>query len=149
MQWYLVMLFGIGMTYVVKHNSKTAMLTPYIYKFETNTRGAKIFLIQIQTLFFHDLLFIFLQKKILFISWGNLYVHYLSFQIINVVKSKFVTDGQSSFNLLLTNWTFTLDFIIYLFNSSRAWLLWKRVSRKFPPVNSPHQTVRLGVGQHF
>ena len=135
MQWYLVMLFGIGMTYVVKYNSTTAMVTPYLYKFVRNTRGAKIFWIQIQTLFFHNLLFIFLQKKILFISWGNLYAHYLSFQIINVVKSKFVTDGQSSFNLLLTNWTFTLDFIIYLFNSSRAWLLWKRVSGKFPPSN--------------
>ena len=63
MQWYLVMLFGIGMAYVVKYNSKTAMVTSYIYKFEKNTRRAKIFLIQIQTLFFHDLLFIFLQKK--------------------------------------------------------------------------------------
>ena len=57
------MLFGIGMTYVVKYNSTTAMVTPYLYKFVRNTRGAKIFLIQIQTLFFHDLLFIFLQKK--------------------------------------------------------------------------------------
>ena len=57
------MLLRIGMTYVVKYNSTTAMVTLYLYKFERNTRSAKIFLIQIQTLFFYILLFIFLQKK--------------------------------------------------------------------------------------
>ena len=58
----LLMLIEIRIAYIVKYNSATPMVMSYLYKFE---RSTKIFLIQMETIFFYNIfLFVFEQNII-------------------------------------------------------------------------------------
>ena len=59
---HLLMLIEIRIAYMVKYNSATPIVTSYLYKFERRT---KIFLIQMETIFFYNIfLFVFEQNII-------------------------------------------------------------------------------------
>ena len=112
-RWYLLLMTEIWMTHTINGKSIALVKMSYLYKLERNSRTTKIYFIQMQTLFYHNLYFKCLWAKYFFLEVIFECIDFVIQKINNVVKWLFMKEEKFNFNLFLSNWKFLLEVNVF------------------------------------